>query len=403
MNQYPLWRYVEAGKDQWLVMGGRGAGKTRLGAEWVNALVRGLPPFAHTKYGALALVGETFNDVREVMVEGPSGIMATARGARPRFEASRRRLVWEETGAVAHLFSAEDPDSLRGPQFDAAWCDEIAKWRSLQGTFDVLQFGLRLGARPLQLWTTTPRPLPLIKRLMADERVFVTIMPTMENAANLAPGFIGAIEARYGGSQLARQELEGALVEDREDALWTRERIEQALGQEVGDLRRIVVAVDPPAGSGARSDACGIVAAGVDGQGRGVVLADATMNRATPGDWAARAIALYHSLGANFIVAEVNQGGEMVSSVLRSVDASVPVKPVRASVGKRARAEPVALFYEQGRVRHDRRFPELEDEMCDFGRDGLSGGRSPDRLDAMVWALTELMLGNRAEPRVRGL
>lgn len=400
LAQYPL---LDEHPDIWLVTGGRGAGKTRLGAEWVNALVRGLPPFATPalRYGRLALVGETLADVRDVMIEGPSGIVGVSQPWRPRYEPSRRRLVWEN-GAVATIFSSEDPESLRGHQFDAAWCDEAGKWRNAEACFDMLQFGLRLGNQPRQLVTTTPRPSRLIKRLLADPTVLVTRMRTAENAANLAAGFIEAVANRYAGSVLGRQELDGELVEDREDALWTRSMIESAISERPGELRRIVVAVDPPASSRRTSDACGIIAAGMGNDGRAVVLADATLNAARPQDWATRAVSLYHALAADCLLVEVNQGGEMASAVIRTVDASVPVKPVRAQRGKWLRAEPVAALYQADRVRHAGRFPELEDEMCDFGPHGLSGGRSPDRVDALVWALSELLLNGRdAEPRIR--
>lgn len=400
LAQYPL---LDEHPDIWLVTGGRGAGKTRLGAEWVNALVRGLPPFATPalRYGRLALVGETLADVRDVMIEGPSGIVGVSQPWRPRYEPSRRRLVWEN-GAVATIFSSEDPESLRGHQFDAAWCDEAGKWRNAEACFDMLQFGLRLGNQPRQLITTTPRPSRLIKRLLADPTVLVTRMRTAENAANLAAGFIEAVANRYAGSVLGRQELDGELVEDREDALWTRSMIESAISEKPGELRRIVVAVDPPASSRRTSDACGIIAAGMGNDGRAVVLADATLNAARPQDWATRAVSLYHALAADCLLVEVNQGGEMASAVIRTVDASVPVKPVRAQRGKWLRAEPVAALYQADRVRHAGRFPELEDEMCDFGPHGLSSGRSPDRVDALVWALSELLLNGRdAEPRIR--
>lgn len=400
LAQYPL---LDEHPDIWLVTGGRGAGKTRLGAEWVNALVRGLPPFATPalRYGRLALVGETLADVRDVMIEGPSGIVGVSQPWRPRYEPSRRRLVWEN-GAVATIFSSEDPESLRGHQFDAAWCDEVGKWRNAEACFDMLQFGLRLGNQPRQLVTTTPRPSRLIKRLLADPTVLVTRMRTAENAANLAAGFIEAVANRYAGSVLGRQELDGELVEDREDALWTRRMIESAISEKPGELRRIVVAVDPPASSRRTSDACGIIAAGMGNDGRAVVLADATLNAARPQDWATRAVSLYHALAADCLLVEVNQGGEMASAVIRTVDASVPVKPVRAQRGKWLRAEPVAALYQADRVRHAGRFRELEDEMCDFGPHGLSGGRSPDRVDALVWALSELLLNGRdAEPRIR--
>ncbi len=397
--QYPL---LLGEPPSWMVSGGRGAGKTRLGAEWVHALARGLPPFTVGKrrHGLIALVAETLGDAREVMVEGPSGLLATARKVRARYEPSRRRVVWD-TGAVAHLFSSEDPESLRGPQFEAAWCDELAKWKNADATFDMLQFGLRLGVLPRQIITTTPRPTKLIKRLTADPAVAVTRLPTASNAGNLAPGFMQLITARYGGTALGRQELDGELIEDRPDALWSRELIEAAYLTDVPELGRIVVAVDPPASSRRASDACGIVAAGLDLQGRVVVLADATLAAAKPQAWASAAVALFHRLEADTIVAEVNQGGDMVSAVIRAADASVPVKPVRARRGKWTRAEPVAMLYQQGKVKHAGRFPALEDEMCDFGADGLSGGRSPDRVDALVWAVSELTPAGVGEPRVR--
>lgn len=385
-----------------MVVGGRGSGKTRLGAEWVNALVRGFPPFSGgRRHMRIALVGETLGDVREVMVEGPSGIAAVSRWNRPRYEPTRRRLLWD-SGAVAHAFSSEDPESLRGPQFEAAWCDELAKWKNADACFDMLQFGLRLGEEPRQLVTTTPRPMPLFRRLLGDPAFTVTRMRTEENAENLAEGFIAAIRARYAGTRLARQELDGELIEDRPDALWSRAVLEAAAGV-YGELRRIVVAVDPPATSRRTSDACGIVVAALDEADRAVVLCDATLAAARPQDWAERAVALYRDYEADCIVAEVNQGGDMVAAVLRTVDPAVPVKEVRASRGKWLRAEPVAALYAQGRVVHAARFPELEDEMCDFGPEGLSGGRSPDRVDALVWAVTELLLGRAGRPRIRNL
>ena len=386
----------------WLVVGGRGSGKTRLGAEWVNALVRGFAPFSPgRRHMRIALVGETLGDVREVMVDGPSGIAAISRWNRPRYEPTRRRLLWD-CGAVAQAFSSEDPESLRGPQFEAAWCDELAKWKNAQSCFDMLQFGLRLGEEPRQLVTTTPRPMPLFKRLLADPNFTVTRMRTEENAKNLAEGFIEAVRARYAGTRLARQELDGELIEDRPDALWNRAMLEEAAGPH-GALRRIVVALDPPATARRTSDACGIVVAALDEDDRAVVLQDATLAAARPRDWAARAVALYRQYEADCIVAEVNQGGDMVAAVLKTVDPAVPVREVRASRGKWLRAEPVAALYAQGRVLHAARFPALEDEMCDFGPDGLSGGHSPDRMDALVWAISELLLGRAMRPRIRNL
>jgi phage terminase large subunit-like protein len=277
----------------------------------------------------------------------------------------------------------------------------LAKWRYPDATWDMLQFGLRLGARPRQLVTTTPKPIALLKRLLADEGVDVTRMRTVDNAAHLAPGFIATIEDRYAGTRLGRQELDGELIEDREGALWSRAMIEAATLARGPELRRIVVAVDPPASARRSSDACGIVAAGLDMAGRAIVLADATLQAAKPKDWAGAAVGLLHRLEGDCIVAEVNQGGDMVAEIIRAADPAVPVRAVRARRGKWLRAEPVAMLYQQGRVLHAGRFPALEDEMCDFGADGLSGGRSPDRVDALVWAVTELMLGAAGAPRIR--
>jgi phage terminase large subunit-like protein len=386
----------------WLVMGGRGAGKTRTGAEWVQGIVGAEPGFAEPGAGRIALVGETFAAVRDVMIEGPAGILSLAWGSdRPTWSPALRRLAWPN-GALAHAFSSEDPDGLRGPQFDAAWCDELAKWRYPTETWDMLQFGLRLGPAPREIVTTTPRPLPLLKKLLADPRVVVSRSRTMENAAHLAPSFLDTIVGRYEGTRLGRQELDGEMIEEREDALWSRDRIEGCRADAAPPLVRIVVAVDPPASSGARADACGIVVAGVDTAGLGYVLADASLDAARPTDWAEKAIAAYRRWSADALVAEANQGGEMVRAVLAQVDPTVPVTTVHATRGKYLRAEPVAVLYEQGRVRHVGAFPELEDELCDFGPGGLSSRRSPDRLDALVWALSHLML-SRAEPRVRVL
>ncbi len=387
----------------WLLIGGRGAGKTRAGAEWVRAQALGLPPFADAAVARIALVGETEHDVREVMIEGVSGLLAIhRRDERPVWTSSRRRLEWRN-GAVAYAFSAEDPESLRGPQFGCAWSDELAKWRYADATFDMLQFGLRLGRAPRQLVTTTPRPTALIKRLMADPATAVTRAPTKANAFHLAPNFLQSVMARYAGTRLGRQELDGEIIDDRPDALWSRALIERCRVRAAPDFCRVVVAVDPPASSSKRADACGIVAAGVTAQGAVCVIADETVAGATPAAWAAKAIALWRRVEADALVAEVNQGGEMVRAVIHEVDAAVPVISVRATRGKWLRAEPVAALYEQGRVSHAGSFPALEDEMCDFASSGLSSGRSPDRLDALVWAVTALAFGARGGPRVREL
>ena len=392
----------------WLVLGGRGAGKTRTGAEWVRGLALGKLPFSQTPVTRIALVGETQNDVREVMIEGVSGLLSVhGRDERPLWQPTRRRLEWPN-GAVAHVFSAEDPESLRGPQFEAAWLDEIGKWRLAEETFDQLQFGLRLGSHPRQTVTTTPRPTPLLKRLINDPATALTRSKTKDNIYHLAPAFLDAVVKRYAGTRLGRQELDGEMIEERQDALWTRAMIEAARFEgEVPPLVRLVVAIDPPASSGKRSDACGIVAAGIGPDGTIYVLNDASLERASPAAWSSKAMALYRRFEADALIIETNQGGEMAEAVLREVDANVPITPVKATRGKALRAEPVAHLYEQGRVRHVDVFPELEDELCDFGPTdkgfGLSSGRSPDRMDALVWAISSLALGAKGAPRVRAL
>src|SRR5664280_116273 len=374
------------------MLGGRGAGKTRAGAEWVRAQALGLPPYAAEPAPHIALIGETWRDVREVMIEGPSGLMRLSpRRARPQWLSSRRRLEWPN-GAVALAFSAEDPEQLRGPQFDAAWCDELAKWPYPDATFDMLQFGLRLGPRPRQLVTTTPRPIALIKRLIADPRTAVTRAATQANAAHLSPAFLDEVIGRYAGTRLGRQEIDGEIIEERADALWTRAAIEAARVAQAPPLQRIVIGIDPPGSARPGADACGIVAAGLAEDGRIYVLEDASVQGLAPAGWASKAVALYRRLKADALVAEVNQGGDMVRAVLQQIDAALPLRCVHATRGKWLRAEPVAMLYAQGKVKHvDPPLTALEDEMADFGLDGLSGGRSPDRLDALVWAITELM------------
>jgi len=348
----------------WLVMGGRGSGKTRAGAEWVQALVSADGGRSELR---IALVAETLGEAREVMVDGVSGICRIARGSkRPEFEVSRRRIVWP-SGAVAQIFSSEDPESLRGPQFHYAWCDELAKWKHAEETFDMLQFGLRLGRDPRQLVTTTPRPVPLLKRLMGDPGTHLVRIATRDNARNLAPNFLVELQKRYGGTRLGRQEIDGELIEDREDALWKRAEIEACTVRVTEALRRIVVAVDPPSGSGEHS-CCGIVVAGLDAGGRAVVLADSSVEGMTPAGWAKAVANAYRRFSADRIVAEVNQGGEMVAAMLRSVDVSLPLTLVRATRGKYLRAEPVAALYEQRRVVHAGHFVELETRCVTSGR-----------------------------------
>jgi phage terminase large subunit-like protein len=399
LHAHPHQRPPDGDWTVWLLLGGRGAGKTRAGAEWVRAITQEEAPQARR----IALIGETEHDVREVMIEGVSGLLALyPRGDGPNWVSSRRRLEWPN-GAVAQAFSAEDPESLRGPQFDAAWLDELAKWRHAEATFDMLQFGLRLGARPRQVITTTPRPLPLLKRLRQEAGTVVTHARTQDNARHLSPVFVDTVLKRYVGTRLGRQEIDGEIVEERSDALWSRDLIERCRVAAAPQLARIVVAVDPPASASKGADACGLVAAGRAEDGRIYVLADETVSGLSPAGWARKAVVLWRRLNADALVAEVNQGGDMVRAVIGEADREVPVQPVRARRGKWLRAEPVAALYEQGRVKHVGGFAALEDELCDFGLDGLSSGRSPDRLDALVWAVAALSFGTRDAPRVRML
>ena len=392
----------------WVILGGRGAGKTRAGAEWVRSMVEGARPLDPGRCRRLALVGETQDQVREVMVHGDSGILASSPPDRkPRWVASRRTLVWPN-GAEAMCFSAHDPDSLRGPQFDAAWADELAKWPRAQDTWDMLQFGLRLGDRPRVCVTTTPKNVEALVALLALPSTVVTRAPTEANRAYLAATFLEEVRARYEGTRLGLQELDGELLEDVDGALWTREGLEGCRAGRLPELSRIVVAVDPPAGAGKTSDACGIVVAGVVASGeardwQAFVLEDASVQGASPLGWATAAVEAARRWGADRVVAEVNQGGAMVEQMLRQVDPMIAVRSVHATRGKVARAEPVAALYEQGRVRHAAGLRDLEAQMCLMTAGGFAGSGSPDRVDALVWALTELMLGagKAAVPRVR--
>lgn len=395
----------------WVVMGGRGAGKTRAGSEWVRAAVDGAKPLDKGRCSRIALVGETYDQVREVMIFGDSGILACSPpDRRPVWEATRRRLLWPN-GAIATVHSAHDPEGLRGPQFDGAWVDEIAKWKKSQETWDMLQFALRLGDQPQVCVTTTPRNVGVLKALLASPSTVMTHAPTEANRANLANSFLEEVRARYRGTRLGRQELDGVLLADAEGALWTSDMIEAARVRDVPQLDRIVVAVDPATTLGAGSDECGIVVVGAQTQGkpqewRAFVLADCTVKGARPTEWARAAIAAMTRYGADRLVAEVNQGGQMVQEVIRQVDPLVAYKGVHASKGKVARAEPVAALYEQGRVSHVADLDALEDQMTRMTARGYEGGGSPDRVDALVWALHELMIEPAATwraPSVRSL
>ncbi|MGE0022761.1 MAG: DNA-packaging protein [Hyphomicrobium sp.] len=387
----------------WLILGGRGAGKTRAGAEWVRAKALAIPPLGAEPARRIALVGETLTDARRVMIEGVSGLLAVHEPhERPALEVSRSQLVWPN-GAVAQVFSAEDPDSLRGPQFDAAWCDELAKWRRPEETWDMLQFGMRLGERPAVAVTTTPRPLPLLKTIMDDPATVVTRAATSANAANLAPSFISEMERRYAGTALGRQELLGEIVDDRSGSLWRRDWIETSRVRDCPELTTIVVAVDPPVTATANSDACGIIVAGLAADGRAYVVADRSLQGREPQVWARAAVRAYKEMMADRVVAEVNQGGDLVTAVLRQIDEAVAVRCVRATRGKWLRAEPVAALYAEGRVAHVGIHATLEEQMLAFGADGLARGRSPDRVDALVWALTDLLIDRATDPAVRQL
>ena len=351
--------------------------------------------------GRIALVGASYSEIRDVMIEGQSGILNVhKRAERPEWQVSKRKLEWPN-GAMAQIFSAQDPESLRGPQFAAAWCDELAKWVNLQATWDMLQFCLRLGNAPRQVITTTPRPVKVLKDLLADKRTIISRSSTMDNHGHLATGFLERLIDLYGGTRLGRQEINGELIEDRSDGLWKRREIERFRTASAPPMQRIVVAIDPPVSANENSDACGIIAVGMDANAHYYVLTDHTQETASPMSWAVAAVKLYHAFSADCLVAETNQGGDLVEVLLHQVDPTLPVRQVRATRGKWLRAEPVALLYERGLVRHVGHFPDLEDQMCDFGPGGLSDGSSPDRLDALVWGITELMRGNPALPRIR--
>lgn len=395
----------------WVCLGGRGAGKTRAGAEWVRAQVEGARPLDTGKARRVALVAETYDQARDVMIFGDSGIIACSPPDRmPNWEATRRRLVWPN-GAIAQCFSASDPEALRGPQFDAAWCDELAKWDKADDTWDMLQFALRLGEQPRQLVTTTPRGQAALKAILRAPSTVMTHAPTEANRAWLAPTFLEEIRARYAGSHLERQELDGVLVEDTEGTLWPMGLLEAARASELPQMSRVVVAVDPAVSTGAKSDLCGIVVVGAVTEGPpsdwcAYVLEDASLKASSPTAWAKAALDAAKRHGADRIVAEVNQGGNLVVEVLRQIDPMVPFRGLHATRGKAVRAEPVAALYEQGRVKHAARLGPLEDQMMQMTAQGYRGTGSPDRVDALVWAMQELILGPAARwtrPTVRTL
>ena len=375
----------------WLVMAGRGYGKNRMASQWIHEEVRA------KRAGRIALVAPTAADARDTIVEGESGILATAPSwCRPEYEPSKRKLTWP-TGAVAHTFSSEESDRLRGVQFDLAFADELAAWNDPQATWDILMFGLRLGKSPRWMVTTTPRPIKLLKELLAREGsdVFVTRGSTFENAANLAAPFLQSIQARYSGTRLGKQELEGLLLSDTPNALWKLDDIEAAriLPAQLPPLRRVVVAIDPAVSNNLNSDETGIIVAGRADDGHAYVIADYSL-KGSPETWAREAIKAYHRHHCDRLIAEVNQGGDLVQTTLRMIDPAIPFKSVHASRGKVIRAEPISALYEQRRVHHVGQFPMLEDQMAAFTSDFDRGraGYSPDHVDALVWALSELMV-----------
>jgi phage terminase large subunit-like protein len=379
----------------WLILTGRGWGKTWTASSWVNEL-------AMTSVCRIALIGATAPDVRDIMIEGETGVLRTAPSwGRPSYEPSKRKIEWPN-GSVAHAFSAEEPDRLRGPQFHYGWLDELASFPNDEEVWNMFQFGLRLGQQPRCVITTTPRPKKLIRSLLGrgGKDVAVVRGNTLENAPNLAPGFMDAIQRRYGGTRLGRQEIEGEVLFDVPGALWTRAMLEKAyFAGHLPTMKRVVVAVDPSGTRGEEDagDSVGIVVAGLGLDEKGYVLADRTC-KLSPDAWGREAVRAYREFKADRIVAERNFGGALVEHVLRTIDRNVPYREVTASRGKTQRSEPVAALYEQGRVRHAGSFPELEDQCCAMTGDGYSGDGSPDRLDALVWAISDLMLGATVTP-----
>ena len=384
----------------WLIRAGRGFGKTRAGAEWVTQFVRD-----HGKV-RIALVGHTAEDVAKVMVEGSSGLLAVARLTdSPRWLRIKGEVHWPN-GAVAHVYSANAPEKLRGPEHHLAWCDELGKWPVTRergsAAWSNMMMGLRVGERPRVIVTTTPRGNALMRQVMTLKGKAETRGRSRDNP-NLPDVFVAEMEEQYGGTRLGRQELDGEMIDDVEGALWTRDGIEACRSDTAVEPVRVVVGVDPPASAG--GDACGIVAAAIDGDGVVHVLEDASVTGEAPEGWARAVVACVARHGADRVVAESNQGGDMVVSVLLAADRTLPVVKAHAARGKSARAEPVALLYGKGLVRHHGRFPELEDELCGLlARGGYEGpGRSPDRADALVWAVSELVWGTKGEAKVRGL
>lgn len=395
-NQLP----PEGAWTHWLLLAGRGFGKTRTGAEWVRDIVG-----QGGKETRIALVAPTAADARDVMIEGESGILNICPPwDRPIYSPSNRKITWSN-GATAHVYSAETPERLRGPQHSHAWCDELCAWQYQQETWDNLMFGLRLGRKPRTCITTTPKPTKVLMDLVESKNVIVIKGTTYDNLSNLASTFRDEIISKYEGTRLGRQELNAEILQDVLGALWQRDQIEADRVSKIPDLIRIVVSIDPPVTSGDNADECGIIVAGIDHDKNGYVLADLSSQGKTPLEWCRDAIKAYYEWSADRIVAEVNQGGEMIETLLRQVDNKVSYKAVWATRGKVIRAEPIAALYEQHKIKHVGTHPNLEDQMCQFTLDfsKKSMGYSPDRVDAVVWAFTELMLERTKEPNIRML
>ena len=365
----------------WLLKAGRGFGKTRVGGEWSIKQAREVPGCR------LALVAPTASDTRDVMVEGESGILSiSSDGFMPVYEPSKRRLTWPND-SIATLYSAEEPNRLRGPAHHFAWCDELASWKYPEA-WDMLLFGLRLGANPRAVITTTPRPIPIIKELMKDSRCVVTGGSSYENKDNLAPQFLTEIVKKYEGTRLGRQELNAEILDDNPGALWHRDAIENLRVPKAPLLTRIVTGVDPAVSSGDEADETGIVSAGMAANGHYYVIADASL-RGSPLEWGSAVVRSHHELKGDRVIGETNNGGDLVEMNLRRIDPAIPYRAVHASRGKALRAEPIAALYEQGKVHHVGTFPQLEDQMCEW-MPNEPNQKSPDRMDALVWALTEL-------------
>jgi phage terminase large subunit-like protein len=364
----------------WLIKTGRGWGKTRTGAETIRIWKE--------QYPIMHFIGATAGDARDIMIEGPAGILnVSPKWDMPKYEPSKRKITWS-TGAYALIFTADEPDRLRGPQCYAAWCDELASWKYADDSWDNMMMGLRLGSRPRVIATTTPRPTKMIKDLIKDPNVFVTSGTTYENIENLAPGFLNTVLSKYEGTRLGRQELMAEVLEDVEGALWTMRIIDKNRIKKIPELNRIAVAIDPAVTSTKESDETGIIVGGKTSDDHFYILEDLS-GIYTPQNWALKSLDAYEKWKADRIVAEVNNGGDLVETILRNLNKNVSYEKVNASRGKIRRAEPVEALYEQGRVHHVGSFPKLEDQMTTYTGDPREP--SPDRMDALVWLVSFLM------------